>query len=193
MHALLAEADVFSQGYRLGTLARRGLGPEAVAELRPGIVYVSENCYGHVGPWRERPGWEQLGQAATGMSMPGGDVVPVGRAAPRAGRGQRLHDRVPRRLRRDGGAGPPGRRGRVVARPGVAVPDLHVVPAARGRQRHRTGGPGRHRSRSSPRWTARHFGRIAYLAPALSMSKTPPHWDLPPAPSGAHEPVWLPR
>jgi hypothetical protein len=31
-------------------------------------VYVSENCYGPVGRWSERPGWEQLGQAATGMS-----------------------------------------------------------------------------------------------------------------------------
>src|SRR5579864_3123843 len=61
-------ADVFSQGYRLGTLARRGFSAQQVAALRPGIVYVSENCYGHAGPWSERPGWEQLGQAATGMS-----------------------------------------------------------------------------------------------------------------------------
>src|SRR5437764_489030 len=42
--------------------------PDEVAKIRPGVVYVSENCYGHVGPWAERPGWEQLGQAATGMS-----------------------------------------------------------------------------------------------------------------------------
>ena len=55
--------------HRLGTLARRGFGPEQVAALRPGIVYVSENCYGHVGPWAERPGWEQLGQTWSARIM----------------------------------------------------------------------------------------------------------------------------
>lgn len=62
LHALLSDADVFSQGYRLGTLARRGLSPEPVAAARPGIVYVSENCYGHVGPWAERPGGSSSGR-----------------------------------------------------------------------------------------------------------------------------------
>jgi hypothetical protein len=37
------------------------------------------------------------------------------------------------------------------------------------------------------------FGRIRFLAPALAMSVTPPRWDLPPAPSGTHEPAWLAR
>src|SRR5262245_21841392 len=41
LRALIREADVFSQGYRPGTLGNRGLSPEALAELRPGIVYVS--------------------------------------------------------------------------------------------------------------------------------------------------------
>jgi hypothetical protein len=38
-----------------------------------------------------------------------------------------------------------------------------------------------------------HFGRIQYLAPALAMSVTEPRWDLPPEPSGTHEPVWTQR
>jgi hypothetical protein len=38
-----------------------------------------------------------------------------------------------------------------------------------------------------------YFGRIQYLAPALSMSVTEPRWDLPPAPSGTHGPVWMTR
>ena len=37
------------------------------------------------------------------------------------------------------------------------------------------------------------FGRVRYLAPALSMSETPPRWDVPPAKHGTHEPVWEPR
>jgi crotonobetainyl-CoA:carnitine CoA-transferase CaiB-like acyl-CoA transferase len=67
LRSLIAQADVFSQGYRLGSLARRGFGPEDVARLRPGIVYVSENAFGHEGPWAQRPGWEQLAQATTGV------------------------------------------------------------------------------------------------------------------------------
>ncbi len=68
MRELLGEADVFCQGYRSGAMQRRGLGLEDVAAIRPGIVYVSINCYGHTGPWRERPGWEQLAQSATGIA-----------------------------------------------------------------------------------------------------------------------------
>jgi crotonobetainyl-CoA:carnitine CoA-transferase CaiB-like acyl-CoA transferase len=47
---------------------------------------VSENCYGHLRPWAERPGWEQLGQAATGMSQREGLAGPDGmpRLAPAA-------------------------------------------------------------------------------------------------------------
>lgn len=66
---LVADADVFCQGYRKGSLAERGLGPEELAALAPGLVYVSINCYGHVGPWAERGGWEQLAQTASGIAM----------------------------------------------------------------------------------------------------------------------------
>ena len=37
------------------------------------------------------------------------------------------------------------------------------------------------------------FGPLHALAPALSMSETPPRWDRGPSRIGAHEPVWLPR
>jgi crotonobetainyl-CoA:carnitine CoA-transferase CaiB-like acyl-CoA transferase len=66
---LVADADIFCQGYRPGSLAARGLGAEELAGLVPGIVYVSINCYGHVGPWAGRPGWEQLAQTASGIAM----------------------------------------------------------------------------------------------------------------------------
>ena len=60
-------ADVFSQGYRPGALSGRGLGPEDVARLRPGIVYMSASCYGHDGPLSDRAGWEQVAQTVTGI------------------------------------------------------------------------------------------------------------------------------
>jgi CoA-transferase family III len=65
LRALIAGADVFSQGYRPGALARHGFGPEDVAAIRPGIVYVSISCYGADGPFSHRAGWEQLGQTVT--------------------------------------------------------------------------------------------------------------------------------
>jgi crotonobetainyl-CoA:carnitine CoA-transferase CaiB-like acyl-CoA transferase len=65
---LLSVADVFSQGYRTGAMERMGFGPTQAAQLRPGIVYTSINCYGHEGPWRGRAGWEQLAQTVTGMA-----------------------------------------------------------------------------------------------------------------------------
>jgi crotonobetainyl-CoA:carnitine CoA-transferase CaiB-like acyl-CoA transferase len=65
---LLSGADVFSQGYRTGAMERMGVGPTQAAQLRPGIVYTSINCYGHEGPWRGRAGWEQLAQTVSGMA-----------------------------------------------------------------------------------------------------------------------------
>src|SRR5437879_11846881 len=44
LRGLVREADVFSQGYRPGTLGTRGLSPEALAKLRPGIVSVSRGA-----------------------------------------------------------------------------------------------------------------------------------------------------
>ncbi len=69
LQSLCRGADVFAESYRPGGLAKLGFSPEAVAELRPGIVYLSVNCYGWAGPWQYRPGWEQLAQVATGMTF----------------------------------------------------------------------------------------------------------------------------
>jgi crotonobetainyl-CoA:carnitine CoA-transferase CaiB-like acyl-CoA transferase len=68
LEALLQEADVFVQGYRPGGLAARGFSPQAVAEARPGIVYVSLSAYGHAGPWAGRRGFDSLVQTASGIN-----------------------------------------------------------------------------------------------------------------------------
>jgi len=67
LRELAADAHVFSQGYRPGVLERKGFGPEALAKLRPGIVYLSVSCYGHGGPLSDRAGWEQIAQTVTGI------------------------------------------------------------------------------------------------------------------------------
>ena len=64
---LIRGADVFSQGYRPGSLAKRGFGPDELATLRPGIIYVSISCFGADGPLSHRAGWEQIAQTVTGI------------------------------------------------------------------------------------------------------------------------------
>ncbi|KAL8389037.1 hypothetical protein RB595_008839 [Gaeumannomyces hyphopodioides] len=69
---LFEQADVVIQGYRLRSLERRGFGLEAALEMARrrgrGIVYVDENCYGPDGYYAERPGWQQVADAAAGSS-----------------------------------------------------------------------------------------------------------------------------
>ncbi len=48
-------------------LAGLGFGPEELAELRPGIVYLSISCFGADGPLSYRAGWEQVAQTVTGI------------------------------------------------------------------------------------------------------------------------------
>jgi len=63
----LAAADVFIENFRPGTLAKRGLGYETVRELNPKIVYCSISGFGHTGPYRDRPGYDTVGQAMSGL------------------------------------------------------------------------------------------------------------------------------
>jgi crotonobetainyl-CoA:carnitine CoA-transferase CaiB-like acyl-CoA transferase len=66
---LASGADVFLQAYRPGALAARGFGPEALARVRPGIVYVSISAYGQEGPWAGRRGFDSLVQSASGIAF----------------------------------------------------------------------------------------------------------------------------
>src|ERR1700688_2338569 len=66
--ALLRDADIFVQGYRPGAVAALGFGPQDVAGIRPGIVYVSLCAYGHDGPWASRRGFDSLVQTASGLN-----------------------------------------------------------------------------------------------------------------------------
>lgn len=65
---LLAEADVFSQGYRPHALANLGFAPEDAARINPGIIFVSLSAYGHMGPWSARRGFDSLVQTTTGFN-----------------------------------------------------------------------------------------------------------------------------
>src|SRR3954469_14351818 len=73
---LVRETDVFSQGYRPGTLGERGLSPEELAHLRPGIVFVSLCAFSHVGPWASRRGFDTVIQTVSGITSRQGELFP---------------------------------------------------------------------------------------------------------------------
>ncbi len=77
LRALLAQADIFSQGYRPQALAGLGFSPQAAAQISPGIVYVTLTAYGHAGPWAERRGFDSLVQTATGFNHAEGQAAGV--------------------------------------------------------------------------------------------------------------------
>jgi crotonobetainyl-CoA:carnitine CoA-transferase CaiB-like acyl-CoA transferase len=74
---LLAQADIFSQGYRPQALASLGFSPQDAARISPGIVYVSLSAYGHAGPWAERRGFDSLVQTSTGFNHAEGQAAGV--------------------------------------------------------------------------------------------------------------------
>jgi crotonobetainyl-CoA:carnitine CoA-transferase CaiB-like acyl-CoA transferase len=67
LRRLLDRADLFVQGFTPGKIAGFGFGVEDVARMRPGIIYVTLSCYGSEGPCGRWGGFEQLGQAASGL------------------------------------------------------------------------------------------------------------------------------
>jgi crotonobetainyl-CoA:carnitine CoA-transferase CaiB-like acyl-CoA transferase len=74
---LLAQADIFSQGYRPRAIASLGFSPEEAAKINPGIVYVTLSAYGHAGPWAERRGFDSLVQTTTGFNHAEGQAAGV--------------------------------------------------------------------------------------------------------------------
>jgi crotonobetainyl-CoA:carnitine CoA-transferase CaiB-like acyl-CoA transferase len=72
---LLADADIFSQGYRPRALANLGFSPEEAARINPGIIFVSLSAYSHEGPWSERRGFDSLVQTTTGFNHAEGQAA----------------------------------------------------------------------------------------------------------------------
>jgi crotonobetainyl-CoA:carnitine CoA-transferase CaiB-like acyl-CoA transferase len=77
MRDLVAQADIFSQGYRPRAIASLGFSPQDAAKINPGIVYVTLSAYGHAGPWAERRGFDSLVQTATGFNHAEGQAAGV--------------------------------------------------------------------------------------------------------------------
>lgn len=65
---LLKDADVVVQNFRPGVMDRIGLGEDAVREFNPNIVYVSITGFGFEGPYAQKPVFDPLIQAVSGLT-----------------------------------------------------------------------------------------------------------------------------
>ncbi|HMH75997.1 MAG TPA: CaiB/BaiF CoA-transferase family protein [Candidatus Udaeobacter sp.] len=79
---LMERCDVVLENYRVGALARLGLGYEVAAVRNPGIIYCSVSGFGQDGPYRDRAALDLILQAESGMisvtGEPGGHGVRCG-------------------------------------------------------------------------------------------------------------------
>jgi len=64
---LLLGADVVIENMRAGAMERFGLGYESLAADNPRLVYCSITGFGSQGPYRDRPGYDTVGQAVSGL------------------------------------------------------------------------------------------------------------------------------
>lgn len=71
---LAAKADVVVENFTAGTADRLGVGYEAIRTVNPGVVYCSISGYGQTGPERDRPGYDFIMQAESGLMSITGEV-----------------------------------------------------------------------------------------------------------------------
>ena len=83
---LMAQSDVVIENYKVGTLARYGLGYEAQAKVNPKLIYCAITGFGQTGPYSARPGYDTIVQAMGGlMSLTGNPDGAAGGGPRKAG------------------------------------------------------------------------------------------------------------
>ena len=170
--------------------AAKPFGPEALARLRPGIVYVSLSAYSHAGPWRERRGYDTLVQTASGVAR--SEAAAFGVEQPK-------HVPV---------AGLDHATGYFAATAAMlALVDRHLLGGGRhvrcslAQTREWLETLGRIEGTGTP-WPddaatvetlpaiQSPFGRVTYAPPGGELTRTPARWDDGPVTPGANAPMW---
>ncbi|MEA2741380.1 MAG: hypothetical protein QOH05_4687, partial [Acetobacteraceae bacterium] len=67
MKRLVAKADVVVENYRPDVKFRLGVDYESLKAINPRIVYASISGFGQDGPYRDRPGFDQIAQGMGGL------------------------------------------------------------------------------------------------------------------------------
>jgi CoA:oxalate CoA-transferase len=69
LRELIGAADFVLENYRPGTMDKMGLGYDELCKIKSDIILISVSGFGQYGPYRERPAFDSLGQAMSGLSM----------------------------------------------------------------------------------------------------------------------------
>lgn len=93
LRELVGKSDIVLENFRPGTMDAMGFGYEALKAIKRDIILVSVSGFGQYGPYRDRPAFDPLGQAMSGlMSLTGRPVgQPVGTAFSLVDRTTALH------------------------------------------------------------------------------------------------------
>ena len=199
LRGLVSEADVFSQGYRPGTLAQRGLSPEDLAKLRPGIVYVSLSAFGRVGPWASRRGFDTVVQTVSGITDRQGKLFPGAEPGPQFYPVSAI-DYLTGYLMAFGALTALARRvregGSWLVRISLAQTGRWLVERGQVPEAELQDVPQDFTPEEIEQWSTSTDvpgGRLRHLAPVLQFSETQPYWARPSVPLGYHDPVWPER
>jgi crotonobetainyl-CoA:carnitine CoA-transferase CaiB-like acyl-CoA transferase len=199
LRGLVRGADIFSQGYRPGTLAARGLSPAALAALRPGLIYVSLCAFSHVGPWAARRGFDTVVQTVSGITARQGALFPGASPGPQFYPVSAI-DYLTGYLMAFGAMVALARRAREggswlvrisLAQVGKWLIDRGEVPEAQLAKVQQD-----FPAADIERWSQDSdtpIGRLRHLGPVVRLGETAPRWARPTVPLGHHEPVWPAR
>jgi len=196
LRGLVRDADVFSQGYRPGTLGSRGFSPEALAHTRPGIVVVSLSAFSHVGPWASRRGFDTVIQSVSGITSRQGELFPDGAPGPQFYPVSAI-DFLTGYLMAFGAMVALARRAREggswLVRISLAQVGRWLVERGQVPEAELKDVPKEFTPAELERWSMTSNtpdGRLQHLGPVLRLSETPPRWARPTVPLGYHQPVW---
>ena len=199
LRELVSQTDVFSQGYRPGTLGGRGLSPEELAELRPGIVYISLCAFSHMGPWASRRGFDTVVQTVSGITNRQGDLFPGATPGPQFYPVSAI-DYLTGYLMAFGGMVALNRRvhegGSWLVRISLAQVGRWLVSQGEIPEADLKNIPAEFTPEEIASWSTvsdTPMGKLGHLGPVLSLSETPPRWVRTSVPLGHHDPVWPER
>lgn len=68
VHEMARDADVVIQNFRPGVVERLGVGYDDIAAINPDIIYMSLSGFGETGPWRDKPVYDPVIQAVSGLT-----------------------------------------------------------------------------------------------------------------------------
>ena len=199
LHGLIRDTDIFSQGYRPGTLGDRGLSPESLAKIRPGIIYISLSAFSHLGPWSSRRGFDTVVQTVSGITDRQGRLFPGAEAGPQFYPVSAI-DYLTGYLMAFGGLVALARRAREggswLVRISLAQTGRWLVDQGQVPETELKGVPSEFSDSEIKQWSTSSetpVGKLGHLSPVLELSETRAHWARPSVPLGYNDPIWPER